>query len=334
MKLHGLIHFSSPVLCSQDTLGKSFDIVIGGVNGVIKLPILSGWNTTCEGRQPRITPLMAPAPANKWTLGEDDRFFWGELVGFSSGRSSVRRALLEFRVRNQDPREIVQEVHKEINQWMRLFESYIKLLTKQKTRCNVLDRRSSHRLKMYMDSPDGFRRITAIDEGAIHVTVPDASEDISLDPEQAAQAFKWSSLKQQPKLEYQLLLEAYAALVGHDSRKAILMAASALEVALTNGINTLCSARGIDFTSDLLKKYKTLGGRLDLYFLLGAKLPGAKLPGTKDYYQKTIVKPRNEVVHDGESPDYDKACKSVGEVEKLLCLLSPGPCDTACKEDN
>jgi hypothetical protein len=114
-----------------------------------------------------------------------------------------------------------------------------------------------------------------------------------------------------------LLLEAYHARRNGDYRKAIIEAATALEICLSNCAKRELSTQGISFGAELLRrKFRMLSGRFELVRLLGIALP------QKDY-DKLIVKPRNEVIHLADFPSNSLSNRVIAEVEELLRLLSP-----------
>jgi len=142
------------------------------------------------------------------------------------------------------------------------------------------------------------------------------SKDESLHLEQFKEVSRIASLGLGPRLEYRLVLEAYRARRNADYRKAIIEAATALEICLTNRISEEFRKKSISFGAGLLEKLRTLGGRFDLLRLLEIPLPD------KDY-TRLIVKPRNCVVHRADFPSKPLANQVIAELEDLLRLFSP-----------
>ena len=72
----------------------------------------------------------------------------------------------------------------------------------------------------------------------------------------------------------------------------------------------------ISFGDRLLKKFRMLGGRIELLRIMGITLPN------KDY-EALVVGPRNDVVHKAGFPDERLAHQVICEVEDILRLFSP-----------
>jgi hypothetical protein len=140
--------------------------------------------------------------------------------------------------------------------------------------------------------------------------------DESLHLEQFREAAQLASKVLQPRLHYRMLLEAYSARRTEDYRKAIIEAATALEICLTMRILDEFNAQGISFGEKLLQKFRMLGGRFELVKLLDISLPD------KDY-STLVINPRNEVIHRASFPDKQLANQVIAEVEELLHLFSP-----------
>ncbi|MBK8968380.1 MAG: hypothetical protein IPM36_17290 [Lewinellaceae bacterium] len=168
---------------------------------------------------------------------------------------------------------------------------------------------------MLFESPDGkFERVSNLHHPSIIIEI--GAKDTSLHLNHLQEACRLASLQAEPRLEYALLLEAYSAKAVGDYRKAIIEAAAALEVALTNRIIQEFQTLNIFFGEALLNKYQTLGRRLELAQLLKILKPDQET-------RKLIVEPRNEVIHNGVAPDRKMINAAIEKARSLLHFLSP-----------
>jgi hypothetical protein len=246
--LFGLIEFSSPIFCSADALGKTVDITIGTQAGTLTLPSLPAWGAKEEG--PLDKCLVAPDEAQMWKRGGKDPLYWGRPDNYPSGESSVKLALLKMDLPQDDFESASQEVYKHFPAWIALFEQYVTLLTTQKTR--VSDESGPGHLELLTYEEDKLTYIPTT--RTHHMTVYMGGGDESLHFEQLEKAASFSSKNLSPRLEYKMLLQAYIARHEEDYRKAIIEAASALEISLTKRLEEEFQNQNISFGQKLLKK--------------------------------------------------------------------------------
>lgn len=309
--LFGIMEFSQPISCAADALGETICVVIGGVEGTITLPSLPEWH---EGiNDPLRMPLVAPAKAQTWKR-DGKPIYWGSPISYPTGRSSVNLALFEFSVSNVDGAD-AQNIYDGFSNWLDLFERYVILLTTQHTRQIVTTDEGPGSIELLYNDEHGnlkhvFRHSTTT------IGIIEYGIDDSMHLHHFKEAAQLSSENFEPRLEYSLLLEAYNARGNGDFRKAIIEAATALEICLTNRILDEFTSQGVSFGKQLMRKFRMLGGRFELARIVNLPLPN------KDY-EKLIVGPRNEVMHRAEFPSRKTTDKLIAEVEELLRLFSP-----------
>lgn len=307
--LFGIVDFSPPLSCPEDALGQSIDISVEANAGTLTLPSLPDW----EG-DPLHKPLLGPAAARNWKRGEN-LIDWGRPFSFSTGKgATVTRALMEFQAMLDDFEALAQRIHNGMGHWLHLFEQYVALLTEPKTRRRRSASNRTDRIELLADDGHELRLIQS-DEPRVF-TIYMSETDDSLHLENLKEACRLSSLGVSPRLEYQLMLEAYSARRNADYRKAIIEAATALEVSLTKRALEEFRTLKISFGTKLLKKFRTLNGRLELVRLLSIPFPDKN-------YKRLIVDPRNDVAHEADFPGETLAVQVIAEVEQLLRVFSP-----------
>lgn len=310
--LYGLIEFSSPIFCSADALGKTVDVTIGIQAGTLTLPSLPAWGAKEE--HPLDKCLVTPDEARTWNRGEE-ALYWGRPSSYPSGESCVKLALLKMDLPQDNFESTSQEVYKHFPAWIALFEQYVALLTTQNTRGSVSDESGPGHLELLTYKEDKLTYIPTlrIDERTFHLNWDD-----SLHFEQLEKAASFSSKNLSPRLEYKMLLQSYIARHHEDYRKAIIEAASALEISLTKRLEEEFQNQNISFGEELLKKYRMLSGRFELVRVLGIQLPN-----TEKHYRTCVIEPRNDVVHKADFPARQIVNQFIREVEEILRLFSP-----------
>ena len=257
--LLGIVNFSKTVLCAKDSLGHSVDVRVGTNSGTLTLPSLPEWRE--KEHDPLHKPLLGPLPARKWKRG-DSLIEWGSPCSYPGGDALVEKALLQFDVEPSDLKATAQQVYDTFSNWLQLFEQYVVLLTRQNTRCRVSGGRGPGSVELLTHDSTNLRHIGNASPQTIFLEMGGADESLHL--EQFREASRIASLGMGPRLEYRLMLEAYSARRNADYRKAIIEAATGLEICLTNRISEEFKKQSIHFGDGLLDKFRTLGGRFDL----------------------------------------------------------------------
>ncbi|MBD3653362.1 hypothetical protein [Kangiella sp.] len=314
-KVLGVLEFTESLYCAADSLGKTTSISFAGIKGKLTLPSLPEFGE--NEAHPLNKPLLGPEPARTWKRG-DELLYWGKPVSYPEVTASVELALLEFSLELDNYDASTQKIYNSSGEWLRIFEDYVKLITKQGTRNIVFSNDMPGNLELIFCEGAKFEPVS--NNSSTYISVEMSSDDMSLHFDQYENAAKLASQFLQPGLQYRMLLESYGARKREDYRKAIIEAASALEVCLTMRIKEEFNAQGISFGEKLLQKFRMLGGRFELASLLGINLPD------KDY-KSLILNPRNNVIHRAEFPDKGLANQVINEVEELLYLLTPQLCE-------
>ncbi|MDP3059116.1 MAG: hypothetical protein Q8N36_06625 [bacterium] len=310
-KVFGLIEFAETVICAGDSMGQTVSISLAQHAGSLTIPSLPKWDK--NERNPLKKTLLGPPPARTWKRGED-LISWGRPTSYPCGTSAVERVLLEFSLESEEANANIQNIYAAFPSWLRLFEQYVTLLTTQNTNKGISGGDGPGRLEVLFEENSGLTHIPCSAPVGISLTIEGPDRLLHLDQLREATSIASSGLR--PRLEYQILLEAYRARRNADYRKAIIEGATALEMCLTTRILEEFKTKDISFGKELLNKFRMLGGRFELIKLLGINLP------EKDY-EKLISTPRNEVVHRGVFPDEALANQVIAEVRELLQLFLP-----------
>jgi hypothetical protein len=310
-RIIGLVEFARSLLCAAEVLGQTSDISIGGHSGTLTLPSLPVWAK--QEQDPLHKPLVGPPAARKWKRGEEP-IYWGSPVAYPSGDSTVDRAVAEFALDSDNIEIAAKCIYGGFWPWLDLFENYVKIFTTQSTRRGVYVRQGPGRIELYTNEEARLRHVS--DARAIEIMVNVHGQDEALRINQFMEASRLASSNLSPRLEYRILLEAYAARKNADYRKAIIEAATALEICLTACIMEELNAQGVAFGEQLLQKFRMLGGRFELARMIGISFP------QKDYVA-LVINPRNDVIHRAGFPSEAMANQVISEVEELLRLFSP-----------
>lgn len=309
IEIAGLLRFEPALLCAADAMAEPVAVSIGGHAGTLILPALPDWKADAE--DPLHKPLVGPPPATTWKRG-DEPLYWGRPVSYPSGDSSVAQAIVRFSIPENQFDVAVQEIYEAIDKWVDVFRGYVTLFTRQGSHRLIEGASSSDLDLLRLDGPS----LVHIDR-ASHptITITLLEEDVALHLDSLRRACQLASDGLPPRLEYRLLLAAYDARGVGDYRKAILEAAAAFEIALTNRILDEFQRQGIAYGEKLLSNFTALGGRIRL-----AKIVGIELPTD---VQAVVVEPRNRVVHKGHHPVAADANSAISSIERMLMGLAP-----------
>jgi hypothetical protein len=309
LQIKGIVEFEVNLICSKDALGQTIQISINDVPGTLTLPSVPLFSE--KETDYLSVPLTSPPVVGTWKEGEK-LISWGRLISYPDCTSEVKKALFEFNVLSSKTEEICNNIYEGFDNWIQLFYQYLRLITKQNTMITI-NVKNAHNpnLRLYDVNANLYKLQNNI---YISVIMPDDKYNLNLT--KLIEVCNLASSGKIPKLEYKLLLEAYNARLNNDPRKAIIEAANALEVCLTNRIMIEFDNLNIAFGEQLLDKFRMLGGRFNLMKILGINLP------TLDYKTK-ILDPRNDVVHKAKFYDMATANVVILEVEKYLKEFSP-----------
>ncbi|MBD2035328.1 hypothetical protein H6F76_09865 [Leptolyngbya sp. FACHB-321] len=307
----GLLNFPFALCCSPDVLGQSFPIRMGDYHGTLEMPSLPSWGE--KEKDPLHKGLKAPAAASTWKRG-DDPIVWGHPLSYPEGVSSVERALISFDITVDDVETSVQKIYQ--SNWIQLFSDYYEILEERGQKNMYVSGSIGSRLELFHPDSSSLGYIRPHRKVEVVITALPSANNLKLDV--FRQICKLASDGLPPNLQYRLLIDSYRALAREDYRKAILEAASALEVSLTKRIILELNNSETKFGENPLKQYsyRTLGGRFKLAALLPIALPEKERISF-------IIEARNSVIHEATFPGLVAAQKFVSETALLLSHLTP-----------
>ena len=313
--IYGVIEFRIPLRCSPEILGLETNFMVEGRPGRLIFPSLPNWSSNPDNPFDAIQ-LVAPECAKHWRAG-DKLVYWGRPMQYPSGISDMHKALVVFEGNSsEDTFDVGNTLRRTLPKWIEIFSTYVEIYTKQVLTEQKIDY-SGHDLVdiRYFDTNN---RLSQAYDDFSYLSDRNFStyKFCPLSTEHLKSIMELSSSAKAPPLEYRILLEAYRAISYGDYRKAVIEAASAVEIALTNSIRDEFSKQGINFGDALLKKYRTLGGRFELMKIL-------RIEVANNDYKALLIEPRNQVVHRGKTPDPDTTEKVVFFSEELLTRYSP-----------
>ena len=272
-----VIQFDDSLIFSFDFSGKIFPFKIKDTEGLIEFPYIK--NSYKE--------LTINASLNPFFLKNNVNFNWGKV---NNNSISVNALLLKFDVNHTLN-------YKDIEIWMEIFKKHIEISSNQTSR---KFRFNGDRIVSGIESPGKLMMKSADPFNLKYFQyVLDICQNLDNIP-----------------IDLELINEARILIEFQDFRRSIIDCATALEITLTKVCESKLTEEGNEnFARDILKnKYRTLGNKLQLAFLLGIIID--------DSYQNDIVTLRNMIVHKGYTPTNQEANIALKKVGKLVKRFS------------
>lgn len=318
-RLHGLLELEDSEFrlgCDLETLDTNFDITIGGVSGKLSIPCEPDWPDTI-GYLGEIR-LNRPSEAPDWP-----KVFWGRPYSYGT-KNGDRQAYfglftlyMYFDVPFSQMAEASQSVYDDSSRWLYQFMGYYDLLFKSKLNPSGSDSQLLPKVPMLdiFALKDGKRKVLhKRPVGRFYFRENKDYSPLSV-KERYVRACSLASEGREMPLPYQLQLGAYSAFNDRDLRKAVIETASASEIALSQALLKQLQKDGITYADAILKKYPTLGGRVELAEKM--KLKGVNRPKC----QEDLIKPRNNAIHTGQRPSIQTTLKAIAITDNILANL-------------
>ncbi len=121
-------------------------------------------------------------------------------------------------------------------------------------------------------------------------------------------------------ISYELLIVAYRAVLRHDFRSAIIIAATALEKAILKRIKKYYVENSLTTFEQDRKQHKMLGKEFGWLNELGISIPVQN-------YQTEILDVRNSTAHEGKSQNYDTTMEYLNRCKMLIQEYCPDVLD-------
>ena len=311
-QIYGIIELDPPIICSKEVLGSSEPVIVSGVRGRLELPHAPDWSAPSEN--PTRDPLRPPEIARTWKQG-DRLMIWGFPESYPNCVSRVERMLLLFELPEQEVSASATLIYRGYSKWWSLFNDYFELITRQRRSRNQRIDVDAHNFDLFRWGSDNQPERPYTKE-PIKIEIRMLSDDLLLTPAQLTKITSLASTLTELAIELKVQLEAYRALGVSDFRKAIIETAVAAELALTNAVRARFQSDGIAYGDKLLEKFRMLGGRLELSRIVNIPLPQLD-------FSAQLVEPRNQVIHQADFANEERATQAVKATDELLRLLWP-----------
>ncbi len=309
-RLYGIIEFNSPLFCHAELLGNVFSVRIGQAEGHLELP--SSPIELDGPPDPFRLPLVPPADAKTWKQG-DAGIFWGRrfVNQYPGGYPEVQRALLRFDVLPDQVVETSNTVYQNFEGWKTRFLEGLDLFSMRwLPRGERVPNPRPSGLDLFVWNEQGKQDHPYTEIPHIFLLNFGPDLDTALSRFQFNDACKLASSNTDLPVPYQFQVAAYRAITDEDFRKAIIETAVAAEIALTQALEERLTGDRISYAKQILDKYRTLGGRVEL-----AKAMGLAVPAD---IQAALVNPRNAVAHQGHLPTIKEALRAVNATKSVL----------------
>ena len=313
--LYSTFEFKYPISVDKLVLGNSYQIKVGGINGVVHIPHLPIWSE--HESDPLWKPLTAPEVAIGWKQG-DEPIFWGRPNQYPSGHSDLHRVVFQFEA--HDAEVDGQLVYKSFVSWVNLLLDYLEVMSNQNVRVEQTLNSYGDNFRLFQWDVNGKNQgIT--NHKLITICLDHWQKNIK--HEQFLEACTFASSGASLKLAYKLYLEANRAFLQQDYRKTVIECGASIENALTELISFELSNSGFsdeDIGARLSQKSnRTLGGR----FNLADSTLNLDLLQQNYRYRDLLVTPRNNAMHQAEITSQSIARKAIDYTSKLLFKIAP-----------
>lgn len=302
--MDGLLTLPQGILCKAEVLGKCFTTTVAEISVKVYFPYFNNEYIPDVGFR---NPLLPPIIAKAWKRG--GLLDWGYIVSYPRKDAIVSLFAFSISCHQDVEHEIAKNIYRDIDRWTNAFIHYCILETKQ----GIYQRKivSNCNIGMELLGSNGY--IPRSGTTTIHGNISTDSESLTI--KQIEDAMEFAASQQPMKIEYQMLLASYFAIMLGQNNHAIMDACSAVEICLNNVIQQFADKKGINLKI-LTSKYRTLGQKFELLHKID------KVPATIQTFKITEI--RNRVAHNGGTTISDGETNMlIKEVEKCLAYYSP-----------
>jgi hypothetical protein len=308
-----------PIFFDGDALGGSHNVTVGDVAGSVVLPGLpAGWREPPGAGEAGWAGLQQPPLELPQFASHDEAVRWGMPRERPSGHSVVEAVLLRFPVEVGGGQESGARVVRALRPWFRLVRNWLSAVTRQDLSPDGEPFQYFHSHAERVD----LRGFNA-DGKSFTVRDPDPTffirehDDVRVTAAAWRRALDEASAEHELPVEHQLLNDARAAAYRGKWRQAVLDAATATEVSLSEALQAHLAATNEPAVIDALTDGKTLGALVGLCGRLGVNIPADLQDG--------LVRPRNKVVHEALMPSQEVAGRAVSLASAVVAAHRPLP---------
>lgn len=322
MRTIARLRFRTELVVTPDCLDTEFPVEIAGVTGRLRTPRFGARVPDGERLGPNQDPWRPPLEGwncpprfGSWAGEIDDDGSWGtSVLGATSTYGGVTACLLELDTTEDlsQPNSGAASLHLAADDWIDLLRLWAGAAYKQYT--SPLPRLDGGRnpgdsLHLWVEVGDEIRLTP---RPPTELVIGQAMHVLDLDDFRAL--LDHASDGVPPPPEWSLLADARNHLARREHRTAVVDAATAAEIALSDHLVKALSVVNADLARRVVD-HATLG-RLVEY----AGVQSAPVPVTHG-----LVRVRNGVVHRGETPTSEAAATAVAIAEALVEHLAPPP---------
>lgn len=320
--MQGIHHFPLAICVAADAIGISRPVEVGGVAGTLHLPAAPTTTYSPKAPWPHLTP---PAALKTALFDELSSVRWGAPTSIPPPPAAiayyhVSAGLFSFEIAlSDDPNTIGHKVREDLDAWWQRLCTWLQAYSGQRldaTRPPVDARERISRTKFYRVDVDGRVRSARKTEAHIELYIDPNPSTVSVD--QWSSAVRRTSNKEELPLEHRFLNDAVSALHAFDGRRAVLDAATAVELCVGKALEAeLSKATAHAALRTLVRKeFDSLDKMVKALLALGA-------PIRQDSIQQSIAKPRNRTIHAGAEQSPEEVRRSVEVATQVVRQLSP-----------
>lgn len=306
-RIETTIEFPYGIPCKKDVLGTEYSIIIGSHQGTFAFPNVSD---DFKNKQANVMPannkLLQPKGADK-ELYLDKVDDWGSFSD-GNGNSMVKKCRIWFPCDYSEQKQLTMDLNKAVSAYFDKFILFLEIISKNAFDKNTALGNGIHNKTHYwLWERDG--KMVSAENPTITLSSVILSDDIYVSKAFIEESLSYTNKNLEPNITHRLLRDSIYHKNNKDFRRAILDAATAVEITLTERIEKEFIAKNINdknLISSLLIKYRSLRGRIDLTIVLNIKLPRPK-----NEYLDILSHARNKSIHEGYSSNFDEATKVI-----------------------
>jgi hypothetical protein len=310
------LSFPRILICTSELSGRNFIIEINGYKGKLYFPrIKDDWTEDLYKESNNYSYDLQALDSPKIGLFKyKNDESWG-MVRNHYGVLAIKSCLITFEFSKYQhfrtaSKSIAEKLISYLNR-LTLFLEIISGLTFEKN----IEKRAEITVPSFRTIINGkteYANITTISGKSSFVF-----NNIGITPYTMLKSIKLTNNDKRPHLSHYYLHSAKASFAENELRKSILDIGTALEIALTEKCESVLKQKNnTRFIDEILTKFKTLGGRLEL-----AESLNINLKIDKYIVQKQVVNLRNEAIHKGRSHTLSEVKKAIEIGDNIIRRL-------------
>lgn len=311
-KFIGVWKLDKPIYCKKEVSGRCFQSNVSGVSVTFCFPSCP---ETYNGGVNSLTKGDLIAPLNVF----QEQINWGIIHAWPDGLFSVNSLLCIWDGEESE----VQSIYADFPRWKEKFNNLVLIDSGNFTQ----PEQKPITLLQYGNGVYDGLEIFMLEEGKPlkrevnnrelePITVQMISSEQCYDIETVRVLFENAGSQKEIILPYELLIVAYRAVIRHDFRSAIIIAATALEKSILNRIQRYYIDNQLTTFETDKRQHKMLGKEFGWLNELGIVIP------VQDY-QTEILDVRNPTAHEGRTQNYNSTARYLENCKLIIQAYSP-----------